>query len=340
MGLRFPEDLAAWRRWQSSRHRLRRLRSALRPGRNDGPELVLEAPETPRVLVALDSWSPTSGLALRKPLAHLSPGDVAVLRPPGETVIPGHHQRQITRPDQVPEELSGLRAAMAIGHYLGHGATAQTWAQQLEIPFVVVQHGLLTPLMAPLPPGAHLMAWTEEDAAFWAEGRSDVTSETVGSQLLWAATRRPATPGQDRPVFLGQLHGAELPRAGLVRATEEYCRGTGATYRPHPSEKDRLSRWQHTRWERSGITIERDGPPLAELDRPVASVFSTGVLEAAARGLPAWVHHPDPPGWLVEFWERYGMSRWGRDPRPSQPRGIPAEEPARRIAARIQELVV
>lgn len=38
---------------------------------------------------------------------------------------------------------------------------------------------------------------------------------------------------------------------------------------------------------------------------------SHGVLEAAARGLPAWVDYPDPPEWLEEFWARYGLQRWG-----------------------------
>ena len=35
---------------------------------------------------------------------------------------------------------------------------------------MVVQHGILTPFMAPLPVGAHLLAWSEADAAFWASG--------------------------------------------------------------------------------------------------------------------------------------------------------------------------
>ena len=70
---------------------------------------------------------------------------------------------------------------------------------------------------------------------------------------------------------------------------------TGATYRPHPSERDRASRRQHARWERAGIRVDRAGGPLAELTTPVVSVFSTGVLEAAARGIPAWVDFPGPP---------------------------------------------
>jgi hypothetical protein len=62
----------------------------------------------------------------------------------------------------------------------------------------------------------------------------------------------------------------------------------------------------------------------------VVSVFSTGVLEAAARGMPAWVEFPKPPSWLQEFWERYGMSRYGAEPTPAPSR--PAVEPASAIA--------
>ena len=61
-------------------------------------------------------------------------------------------------------------------------------------------------------------------------------------------------------------------------------------------------------------------------------MFSTGVLEAAARGLPAWVDFPDPPAWLREFWDRYGMrhlrraAHAGARPRPtSSPRVAVAE---------------
>lgn len=46
-------------------------------------------------------------------------------------------------------------------------------------------------------------------------------------------------------------------------------------------------------------------------DGPVVSAYSTGVLEAAARGLPAWATFPDAPTWLHEVWDRYGMARYG-----------------------------
>ena len=108
------------------------------------------------------------------------------------------------------------------------------------------------------------------------------------------------------------------------------CRKRGAVYRPHPSERDVTSRAVLAAYERAGVTVDRAGVPLVELASPVVSVFSTGVLEAAARGRDAWVDFPRPPAWLGEFWERYGMHRLGDSPTPAPAR--PAVEPARRVA--------
>lgn len=336
MGLNHPRDLDAWQRWQSSQSPLRKAKQAVRP--SEPPRLELEAPEGADVLVAHDSWSPTSGHALTAAASHLAPGRVAHLHPPGRTLTEASVVETVGPDIGMPDALRGIRVVAALGNYLGAGRLAQHWARALGVPFVTVQHGLLAPSMAPLAADTVLLAWTDEDADFWRSGRTDVLTHVVGSQLLWSAAQRPGTVADERPVFLGQLHGAELPRRGLARASRQFCRETGATYRPHPSEKDKLSRLQHALWERQGIEVDRDGGPLAEIDRPVASVFSTGVLEAAARGLPAWVHYDRPPAWLGEFWERYGMSRWGRAPHPTQPRGIPEHEPARRVAALIEEI--
>ena len=65
----------------------------------------------------------------------------------------------------------------------------------------------------------------------------------------------------------------------------------------------------------------------------MVSAFSTGVLEAAARGVPAWVHFLDPPTWLTDFWERYGMHPWGMPPSPPPPTSEHA--PAQRVAERV-----
>ncbi len=88
-------------------------------------------------------------------------------------------------------------------------------------------------------------------------------------------------------------------------------------------------------YARAGITVDTSGVPLVDLESPIVSVFSTGVLEAAARGRDAWVDFPRPPAWLGEFWERYDMHRLGSSPTPAPDR--PAVEPARRIAEIVTE---
>ena len=99
----------------------------------------------------------------------------------------------------------------------------------------------------------------------------------------------------------------------MTRSVTDFWRRTGAIYRPHPREEDRLSRAQHALWRRMGMKFDTSSS-LSTLARPVVSAFSTGVLEAAARGVPAWVYHLDPPRWLEEVWDRYGMRRWGEPP--------------------------
>jgi hypothetical protein len=232
----------------------------------------------------------------------------------------------------LPEVLRTLDTFVATGHFLPAGSTAHGWAGELDARFLVVQHGLLAPQMAPLPAGAHLLAFSAQDADFWRSGRTDVTSEVIGSELLWNAARAPRkTLVDDTPVFLGQLHGAELPRSISGGTAFAFCRRFGAEYRPHPAETDKRSRWTHERWRRRGL---RFAPPGGLLDapRPVVSIFSTGVLEAAAAGIPAWVTCIRPPAWVQEFWERYGLRLWGGEPTPAPSQ--PDIEPARAIALR------
>lgn len=326
MGLIHSTDLAAWQHWQDSRQTLlRRVRGAVT---RRGAEGVLTVRgEAPRLLVALDSESPTSLRSLVRPLRHL-PDDlpVAILAPgPADHLLPG---ASIRADDGLPD----ARVVVSLGHYLPIGARAHAHAVRTGAEVVVVQHGLLTPYAPPLPERAHLLSWSEADADFHVSGRDDVHRTVVGSQLLWEASQAPPVAVVDeRPVWLGQLHGSELARAALARAAEDFCRTAGARYRPHPSETDRLSRAQHRRWERSGLELDRSRADFAELAAPVASVFSTGVLEAAARGLPSWVHLTDPPAWVVAFWERYAMAPWGSS-EPTPPPTAPAREPAEEIA--------
>jgi hypothetical protein len=345
MGLIEPRDLAAWQRWQESRHRLRRLRHGLLSSAPEPVVLTTYGAE-PRLLVAVDSGSPTSRAALLEPLRHLDV-PIALLSPGPPPDIPGL-MAVTTMPvidRALPRELGAIKAAASLGHYMARGQVAHRWSRQLDVPHFVAQHGALTPFMPPLPDKAHVLAWTAADADFWKSGRGDVDHDVVGSQLLWQAgsaveTGLPPTSTDDERggtlTYLGQMHGAELSRSRLVRAGASFCREHGATYRPHPSERDKLSRLAHAGYRRLGIAVE-GSTPLAELTGPVVSVFSTGVLEAAAQGRDAWVDFPRPPAWLGEFWERYDMHRFGAVPTPAPAR--PAVEPSRRIAQILMEAI-
>ena len=226
---------------------------------------------------------------------------------------------------------------MAAGHYLPLGAVGHAWSRLLGAGFVAVQHGLLTPHAPPLAPDSRLLAWSAADADFWRSGRSDVGADVVGSQLLWQAGQGRTLVTDERPTFLGQLHSAEMGRRTMARFTGRLCRTEGLRYRPHPGERDRLSRWQHARWRRQGIELDDGTVPLRDLPTPVVSVFSTGILEAAARGVPSWAAYDRPPAWLAEFWERYGMSRYGGAPTPAP--APPGREPALAVAAAIEALL-
>ena len=349
-----PRDLDAWHRWQDSRlplgRRLRRmagvLRDIARPDARAGQVVVTRGGPTPRVLVCLESASPSSLLALLRPLRDLHPEELVVVAPVSmrEHLPPWVWQESSGLAlEVVPELATGARVVLSTGHYLPVGRTAHEALAaadpDLTGRFVTVQHGLLTPHAPPLAPGTTLLAWSEADAAYWRSGRDDVVTSVVGSQLLWEAGEPPRAvpdPGA-RPVFLGQLHGAELPREVLAAAAEEFCRAEHGAYRPHPSERDRASLETHRRWEESGIVIDRSAVPLRELGAPVVSVFSTGVLEAAAAGLPAWVLCPDPPAWLLAFWERYALAPWGGPPTTSPER--PDLEPSRAIAQVVQGMM-
>ncbi len=342
MGLRFPSDIEAWQHWHERRHRLRRLKArATGAGRPPGEPSwhLASSSETPKIIIALDTPNPTSVASLLGPWRSSPGAGVAIVAPFALAPLVGDTftDRPVTA-DAVDDLVAGARVAVGAGHYLPVGGAVCRAARRHELPFVMVQHGLLTPLAPPLPAGAHLLAWSEADAEFWRSGRSDVTTEVVGSQLFASAAARPClTSAADAPpVYLGQLHAAELSRAGLARAADRFCRANGATYRPHPSETDKVSRAVHALWRRRGIRVDTAGGPLSDLSSPVVSVFSTGVLEAAARGLPAWVDYPNPPAWLSEFWQRYAMARWGGAPTAAP---LPPErEPAAAVAERLRQL--
>lgn len=338
VGLIHPRDLQAWRRWQTRRRGLRGLLGTLRAARQ--PDAVrfhlTTGGEHPRILIAVESLSSSQRAALLSPLPHLPLEEVAVLSPePVTPWLPDHPWREeVTTDPAASEALDGIATVLAAGHFLPAGAAAYELATRRGLPFGVVQHGLLVPMAPPLPAGAHLLAWSVADGEFWRSGRDDVTVEAIGSQLFWEARvpeaealsrQRMVTWAGRRPVYLGQLHGAEIGRRRMARAAQRTVLRTNGIYRPHPQERDILSRLIHRWWQRRGITIDRDGRPLPEVGASVLGVFSTGILEAAARGIPAWVDFDRPPTWLAEFWDRYGMHRLGESPTPPPPE--PPQEP-------------
>ena len=288
------------------------------------------------MLVVLDWLAPTSLMAVFEMTAHLSE---AVRR-----ALTGAAAERLARltalaPDAavVPEELSSVSRG---GRRRPLPASGRSRPRVVAAPGSAVRRGPARPADPPCAaarPRLHLLAWSAADADFWRSGRTDVQTQVVGSQLLWEASQGHTRVTDDRPTFLGQLHSAEMGRREMARFTGAFCRTEGTRYRPHPGERDRLSRWQHARWRRQGIEFDDGSVPLRELPTPVVSVFSTGILEAAARGVPAWAAYDRPPAWLAEFWERYAMSRYGSDPTPAP--APPEREPAVAVAAAVEELL-
>lgn len=354
--LKYPLDLDAWQAWQRRQKKLKwakyKLNSLLDSARS---RTVAEEPvrgllytrgAKPQVLIVMDSFSPTNRNAILEPLKHLDAIDVALWVPEdaSEYLDGQYASARYSHKDWSEQEISGdelmsllpdVRIVLSAAQFLGRGAAAYEFSRAIGAEYWMVQHGLLVPQAPPLPVGCTLLAFSEADAEFWASGRRDVTTHAVGSQLLYLAAQKAAGAEVQKqndlePIFLGQMHGAELPRASFAFAAHSFLKKYGGIYRPHPSEKDKLSVLTHKLWEKEGIRIDRSGTPLNEVPNPVVSIFSTGVLEAAIRGIPAWVYHPAPPAWLVEFWDRYGMNRWGSEPTPAPVQ--PEKEPARRIA--------
>lgn len=354
--LKYPLDLDAWQAWQRRQKKLKwakyKLNSLLASARS---RTVAEEPvhgllytrgTKPQVLIVMDSFSPTNRNAILEPLKHLDAVDVALWVPEdaSEYLDGQYASEHYSRKDWTEQEISGdelmrllpdIRIVLSAAQFLSRGAVAYEFSRAIGAEYWMVQHGLLVPQAPPLPVGCTLLAFSEADAQFWASGRRDVTTHAVGSQLLYLAAQKAAGAEAQKqndlePIFLGQMHGAELPRESFAYASHSFLKKFGGTYRPHPSEKDKLSVLTHKLWEKEGIRIDCSGTPLNEVPNPVVSIFSTGVLEAAIRGIPAWVYHPAPPAWLVEFWDRYGMNQWGQEPTPAPVQ--PKKEPAQRIA--------
>ncbi len=287
------------------------------------------------VVVAVDDVSPTVRASL------LAPADLLVARGvPVALLAPAHLADALAvrgfravadfrDPSRSPVAPA---AVLALSHAVGAGAAGWVLAGRVHAPFLVVQHGVVTPYAPPLPAGAVLLAWSARDAAFWLAGRVELEVEVVGSELLWQAAqlRRERADAGERLCFLGQLHGAELGRDVTVRTVASIARTRPVLYRPHPAERDPLSLVRHERWRRGGVTVGSPNVPLTDEEGPVVGIFSTGILEAAACGLDAYATCARPPGWVEELWLRYSMAPLGA--REATVVTVPPRRPAEAIA--------
>lgn len=332
-GLKFSTDIDDWRRWQERRSTVRRVRTRIRhtASPQDATMSVVRGGPDADICIVVDATHASVAAALLEPLHRFPTERTVVVLGPGVSLDLGLPQVR-TSPTQVSTALRGVTTVLGSGHYTPAGAAV--WDALPHAQSFVSQHGALTPFAPPLPDRTTVLSWTQRDGDFWRSGRSGVAVQEVGSQLLWRAGSLGRTTSSGAPkghlVYLGQGHAAEISRTRMVEAALTFCRSHGAEYRPHPSETDRVSRLAHRALQRAGVSISAGSAPLAELESPVVSVFSTGVLEAAARGRDAWVDFPRPPAWLAEFWDRYGMSRFGSGPTP--PPKQPLVEPAQLIA--------
>ena len=339
MGLRIASDLDEWRRWQTRRHVARALKNRIVGASPPAESLatVVHGGDHADIVVLVDATHASMANAVLAPLQFIEPERIITVLAPG-VHLDAAGTSLLVPTDEIGQHLQPARAMLGCGEYTGIGAACWRWARASKAATFVSQHGALTPLAPPLPRDSTLLAWSESDGEFWRSGRDDVGHVAVGSQLLWAAAQRDIPLRETvagRLVYLGQGHAAELPRRRMVEAALRVCRTQDAVYRPHPSEHDKLSRATHALYARLGVMVDTTGSPLAEMNNPVVSVFSTGILEAAAKGRHAWVEFPRPPAWLGEFWERYSMRRLGSCPTPAPAQ--PSVEPARRIAEIVTE---
>lgn len=331
--------LDQWQAWQWSqqplvRRKWRELRYS--PETEVGPASVTlwnGNASTGWYLFALDSASPSHVAAVAAPLRILVArgASVALVGEPPINFPEGFVASSGDLND-LP-----LRVAVSVGGHLAGGAFVKALADSNDVPHLVVQHGALTPYSPPPMGGDIVLAWSESDAQMWTAGRSGVDVSVVGSQMIWTAAqhRKDArAPENDAPppeiVFLGQLHGAELPRRTTLDSVRQLRQETILTYRPHPAETDLLSRLQHRWWQSQGVKVSSAAVPLTEHEVPVVAHFSTGLLEAAASGVAAYGYCAQAPIWIRGFWERYGITEWGSGRETRLP--ITSREPAQLVA--------
>lgn len=337
-------NIDEWRVWQASCAPWPR-RARARFTRNSAVALssVTVGGSAPVVLVAVDSVNTSSDAAVLDPLRVLVTQVPLAILTPSSLLEDVHHSLAgiPTHKRSLSDDLfSGVRCIISAGAHLEAGRFAANVAARRKIPYFMVQHGLITPFEPPIPERFHVFAWTNRDAEIWTRFGTRVTATSVGSQLLSRAVNHGDAHRQVDvpPVFLGQLHGAELDRRVTVRTVERLLEETEFSYRPHPAEQDLMSRIQHRRWRQKGLKIMPSRSSLRELSRPTVGIFSTGLLETAAAGCPSWGFCVDPPMWVEELWDAYGIQQWGSS-RPTPPPRRVEIAPATAIADAVLDLV-
>ena len=192
-GLVFATDLEAWQAWLASRNRVRQLKTAVRE-RVSTPapvDIVVALRGQPRALAVLEAASPSHLDAYERPALMLDEVAIAFPRALSERYEGGQWQLVDWAQAADSQLLAKVERVLAPGHYLGVSTEVYAWARARDIEFLVEQHGLLTPFMAPLAAGARALVWSQADGEFWASSRTDVTWQVVGSQLLFNAALQP-----------------------------------------------------------------------------------------------------------------------------------------------------
>ena len=159
MGLNYPLDIDAWAAWQKKQNALRwakteaagffrRNRGNTQQGPASGRLYVRGS--VPRVLIVLDSFSPTSCSALLEPLKYLSIIGLAIWCPNtngtpaalAEYLTDEWEERSLSA-TELTKTLPGVRIVLSLGHYLQLGRAAYQHAHTVGAEYWVVQHGLL-----------------------------------------------------------------------------------------------------------------------------------------------------------------------------------------------------
>ncbi len=337
-------DPAAWKRWRARRAAVTSLG---RRGLFAPVEVATFGsfrPSDAAVVIAIDGVSPTITSSLLRPAALLRDRaiDVSILAPArfaGEL-----SERGFDFHGPITERAAeALRpgVVLATQHSTQTGALAWRVAERASVPFVVVQHGVVTPYAPPLPERSRLFAWSDSDGVYWSRGVHGVEVAVFGSQLIYEAglQRVPGGGRADATCFLGQLHGPELARRTTRRTVTALARQTSLAYRPHPDERDLRSTITHRLWKTRGVELLAGSQSLVDASRGrnVVGIFSTGILEAAAAGIPAFRFCVDPPRWLGELWDRYEMAPYEGEQ--GTVVSVPSVEPAHRIVDEVAALL-